>query len=196
MGRGENKDAHRGWHSRGYLPHFDQAGLVQMITFRLHDSLPKAVWLKIQQEHPDPADHRRVEVVDSFLDDAHGECWLRQPRVAELVQNCLLHFDGGRYRLLAWVVMPNHVHVVIEQACGFELGKVVQSWKSFSAHAVNKLLGRTGRFWQPDYFDRVIRDEKHLQDVVLYVHYNPVKAKLAARMEDWPYSSASQYSQR
>jgi REP element-mobilizing transposase RayT len=72
-----------------------------------------------------------------------------------------LHFDGQRYRLLAWVVMPNHVHVLIETMTGHTLAAVLHSWKSYTAKEANRLLGRTGDFWQPEYFDRFIRDDRH-----------------------------------
>jgi len=95
-----------------------------------------------------------------------------------------------RYHLLAWVVMPNHVHVLIEVIQGYPLGDVIHSWKSFTAKQANKILGKTGAFWQRDYFDRFIRDEAHFANVVNYIHHNPVKAGLVRRAEDWPFSSA------
>jgi REP element-mobilizing transposase RayT len=106
------------------------------------------------------------------------------------VETSLWHFDAARYRLLAWVVMPNHVHVVIETRAEYPLSDVLQSWKSFTAKKANSLLGRTGSFWQPEYFDRAIRDERHLLAAIAYIHGNPVKAGLVRRAEDWPYSSA------
>lgn len=181
---------HRGWHSRGYLPHFGMPGVIQSITYRLHDALPLEVVEAIQQDkrwHDNLAKRQQIE---NYLDAGYGECFLRDDRVANLVEENWLHFDGQRYRLLAWVVMPNHIHVLIEVFEGYLLDKVVQSWKSYTALEANKILNRSGRFWYPDYFDRYIRDENHFGNVVRYIHNNPVKAGLADTAELWPFSSA------
>ncbi|WP_296927456.1 transposase [Thiohalocapsa sp.] len=179
----------KGWHSRGYLPHLDVPGLLQSITFHLEDSLPKAVMKEILAA-TEPGDPERLRCIERWLDAGHGECWLRRPEIGTLVQDALLHFDGERYRMLAWVLMPNHVHCLIETSDGHALGDVVQSWKSFTAKQANRLLGRFGTFWERDYFDRYIRDDRHLAAVVRYIERNPVKAGLVARAEDWPFGSA------
>jgi len=135
--------------------------------------------------------HRKcLRLLEHYLDEGHGSCFLLRPRVAKLVQDALLHFDGRRYRLLAWVVMPNHVHALVEQLSGYLLADVVRSWKSFTARSANQLLGRSGRFWQRDYHDRYVRDEKHLAIALDYIHGNPVKAGLVERAEMWRFSSA------
>jgi REP element-mobilizing transposase RayT len=103
----------------------------------------------------------------------------------------LLQFDGQRYVLIAWCVMPNHVHVLIETRPGFALEHVLHSWKSFTAHAANRLLGRTKRFWAPEYFDRYMRDDEQFVATRMYIEGNPVKAGLCTDPADWPYSSAS-----
>jgi len=181
---------HKGWHSRGYLPHFDQPGLVQTITFRLNDALPGTVLQKIDEELRDKPDSLKRQRLEAYLDAGYGSCVLRTPPIATLVENAFCYFDGVRYHLLAWVVMPNHVHVLIEVIQGYPLGDVIHSWKSFTAKQANKILGKTGAFWQRDYFDRFIRDEAHFANVVYYIHHNPVKAGLVRRAEDWPFSSA------
>src|SRR5262249_8435918 len=112
---------------------------------------------------------------------------------ARLVIQAFQTFDGARYRLIAWVIMPNHVHVLIESFAGIPLVQVVQSWKSCTANQANRILRRTGPFWQPDYFDRAIRDERHFLRAIQYIHETPVKAGLAAVPEDYPYSSAKAY---
>ena len=132
----------------------------------------------------------RVHTIERFLDRGYGECSLRDPRIAAVVEDALLHGDGERYRLLAWVVMPNHVHCVIEQVPGIPLGKVVGSWKIFTAKAANALLNRAAPFWARDYFDRYIRDAEHFHAVVSYIENNPVKAGLVADRMEWPWSSA------
>jgi superfamily II DNA or RNA helicase/REP element-mobilizing transposase RayT len=181
--------AHKGFYRRGYLPHFDNPGAVQFITFRLADSLPLHQVRQLKDANVrDPA---LQEKITAWLDTGHGECWLSNPSIAQLVQDTLLHFDGDRYRMLAWVIMPNHVHVVVETLSGTTLAQTVRSWKNFTAREANKFLQRTGQFWQHDYFDRAPRDEQELYNIIDYIHNNPVKAGLVARAEDYPWSSAS-----
>jgi putative transposase len=174
----------KGWHSRGYLPHFDSPETIQFVTFRLADSLPRAR-IEALRAMPDA-----VLLLDRELDAGLGECWLRNAEIAELVQESLLHFDGQRYRLLAWCIMPNHVHVVIEPIEGHTLSVIVKSWKSFTSRQANTRLGRTGAFWEADYFDRYMRNEDHLMRTIEYVENNPVKAGLVKEATDWPWSSA------
>lgn len=167
-----------GWYSRHYLPHLDQPGLIQAITFRLADSLPQDVMheldaLRMRRAH---ATWRRTW--DAQLDAGHGSCVLRDERAAALVQTALQHFDGERYRLFAWVVMPNHVHTLIEPLPEFTLSSILHSWKRHTAKEINRLLGREGPLWQREYFDRAIRDERHFDYTVAYIHHNPVKAGL------------------
>ncbi len=179
----------KGWYSRGYLPHVDVPGLIQSITFRLADSLPHDVLDRLAGEKLDDAERRKR--IDAFLDAGHGECLLARPETAQIVEDALLHFDGERYRLIAWCVMPNHVHVLIETRAGHPLAEVIHSWKSFTAKEINKALGRSGEIWQREYFDRYIRDDRHLQAAVNYIEENPVKAKLVTSAEDWRFSSAA-----
>jgi putative transposase len=174
----------RGWHSRGYLPHFDSPKTIQFVTFRLADSLPRAVIEALNAQ----AD--AVQRVDHELDNGLGACWLRRPDIAALVQDTLLHFDGDRYRLLAWCLMPNHVHVVIEIPGNHSLSDIVRSWKSFTSRRANAHLGRTGPFWHADYFDRYIRDDEHLARTIEYVEQNPAKAGLVDVAAGWLWSSA------
>jgi len=149
--------SHKGWTSRGYLPHFDAGTLIQAITFRLADSLPKAVYDDLAATALNDSDLRRR--IEAMIDGGRGACALRDPAVAAIAQDALWHFDGERYRLMAWVIMPSHVHVLTEQIEGHLLADIVQSWKSFTAKAANKHIGRTGAFWAPEYFDRYVRDQ-------------------------------------
>jgi putative DNA methylase len=182
------------WFSRGYLPHFNIPNLVQSITFRLADSLPQEALDKITRElaaHPEPERQaKRERRIAAYLDAGHGACWLKEPRVASLVENALLHFDGQRYRLLAWCVMPNHVHALVEMKDGFPLAEIVHSWKSFTANEGNKILSRTGDFWQREYHDRFVRDDDHYRNVLAYIENNPVKAGLVKSADAWRHSSA------
>lgn len=184
------RQAHKGWYSRGYLPHFDQPGLMQGITFRLWDALPSHIVASLAEESPKTTDAAKRARIEAYLNAGYRVCYLRDPRIGRLVENALLYFDGERYRTIAWVVMPNHVHALIEMIEGHPLRSIVHSWKSYTANKANQLLGRGGRFWFPEYFDRYIRDERHFANAVQYIHMNPVKAGLVEDPEDWPFSSA------
>jgi putative transposase len=175
---------HKGWYSRGYLPHFDSQDTTQFITFRLVDSLPREGLAKLQTA-TQPESLR-----DEMLDRGWGACWLRNHDVAALVESAFFAFDGARYRLHAWTIMPNHVHVLISVAARPSLGAIVSSWKRFTARQANRLLGRSGAFWQDDYWDRFIRNEHHFAATVEYIDRNPVKARLVDDPRSWPWSSA------
>ncbi len=178
-----------GWHSRGCLPHLDLPGLIQSISFRLGDSLPRDAVEQIYSSTK-PDDPERLRQAERLMDAGQGACWLRRPDIASFVEDALLHGDGERYRLICWVVMPNHVHTLIETRDGHPLPKIVHGWKSFTANQANRDLGRTGQFWARDYFDRYIRDDRHLAAVIAYIENNPVKAGLVDRAEDWAFGSA------
>ena len=183
-----------GWHSRGYLPHFDGGSIPQSITFRLFDSLPQSVldqWsheLSLQAEADREAELRTR--IDAYLDKGYGSSYLRNNSVATIVQDALLFFDEQRYLLSAWLVMPNHVHVLTTPLPGHPLSKIMHSLKSFTSNEVNRILKRSGTLWMPDYHDRYIRNEKHFAAAVTYVENNPVKAGLCKRPSDWKFSSA------
>jgi REP element-mobilizing transposase RayT len=164
-------------------------GLYQSITYRLADSLPQSVIGRVH-EAASRGSERFFDELDTWLDRGSGKCWLRDPQIAGIVEQGFLHFDGDRYKLLHWVVMPNHVHVMIAVTPGFELAKTVKSWKAFTGARANAVLGRTGQFWMPDYHDRVIRDEWHYYDCAAYIENNPVKAGLVKNPEAWRFGSA------
>lgn len=176
----------RGWYSRGYLPHFDSPEAIQHIVFRTADSLPDRL---SSRSGDDP--RRRSWNVEDVLDQGHGAQALADPASAQFVQDAVLHFDGERYRVLAWCVMPNHVHVLIEQSEGYSLPDVVRSWKTFTAARINAFRGEGGAFWARDYFDRFMRNETQFARAVAYIEANPVKAGLCERPEAWRFSSAS-----
>ncbi len=179
----------KGWYSSKYLPHFDSPGAQQYITYRLADSLPverESEWAAILAIEDDLEKQRRLE---RYLDLGHGACHLRNKRIAQVVQENLWHHDGKQYRLLAWVIMPNHVHALIE-VWQTPLGKILKGWKSYTSKVANKVLGCEGTFWQDDYFDRYIRDEDHYRRVVRYIENNSIKAGLVRVAAEWPWSSA------
>jgi len=119
-----------------------------------------------------------------------GGCVLREPCVASIVEDALRHFDGQRYMLSAWCVMPNHVHVVFTIAERIGPTEVLRSWKSFTAHKMNKVLNRSGPIWERESFDHLIRSLEHFEAFVQYIENNPVVAGLCEVPEDWPWSSA------
>ena len=177
-----------GWHARGYLPHLDGGEMSHFVTFRLHDSLPQSVIEKWTADGAkDAALRKRIE---KYLDAGAGACWLKDPEVAIIIRDAIIHFDGKRYRLAAWVIMPNHVHILMSLMPGHHLPDVLHSIKSFSAKGANKHLDRTGTFWMRESFDRYIRNYKRFAAVVRYIENNPVKAGLCERPEDWQFSSA------
>lgn len=189
---------------RNRLPHWDVEHGIYFVTFNLFDALPVHVRHRIREEaaaqvavirntrgeltiaEKQAIDHWvRIKIGES-LDEAHGCCLMRDQRVAAIVAETITHFDGERYSLLAWSVMPNHVHVVLTLAGGEHLQRVLHSWKSFTAKQVNRILGREGKVWQDDYFDRTVRDGRDLQATVEYVLANPAKAGLS----EWPFVGA------
>ncbi len=191
------KDATKGWHSRGYLPHFDMSGLYQGITYRLADSLPGSAG--VPPASPSQSDAQKAErrkQIERDLNKGYGSCILRDRKIAKIVVDAWKYFDGKRYDLVAYVVMPNHVHVLIKTCEGCSLSKVIHSWKSFTAHEIYTYLRKCGRdaraprVWQPDYFDRFIRDDRHFVQAIAYIHDNPVKAGLCRHASEWPWSSA------
>jgi type I restriction enzyme R subunit/putative DNA methylase len=182
------------WYSRGYLPHFDSPGSLQFITFRLSDACPKEIQFRIESETKNlPLGRQKTEQTKKlmeWLDQGAGSCLLRQPNIATIVEDCLLYYDGVQYRLLSWVVMPNHVHVLAEILGGNALESIVHGWKSASAHHINSALDRKGSIWFREYYDRFIRDGEHYQRVVSYIEANPVRAKLCSTPREWRWSSA------
>jgi REP element-mobilizing transposase RayT len=198
-----------GFHSRGYLPHIKVEGATYFVTFRLADSLPREAITRLKERRDDlvrradssswePRDLERRQrfqhyaaEVDALLDQSTGEAWLRRSDVAALVAGALRHFEGGRYELYAWVIMPNHVHAVVRPMGSNALDAILHSWKSYTAREANRLLNRLGNpFWQSESYDHWIRDDADFNHCCRYTEDNPVKAGLSKRPEDWPWSSA------
>ena len=179
----------RGWNERGYLPHRDESGLTQFVTFRLADSFPEA--LRSEWEHlwKIEDDRERRAELEAYLDKGRGECYLRRPEIAQLVENNLRQFSGDRYELCAWVVMPNHIHVLFKVGT-VPMAKIVGAWKKHTGRLANKLLGKQGAFWAEDYFDVFMRDAEHERKTVRYIENNPTKAKLVLDAKEWLWSSA------
>lgn len=189
------------WHSQGYLPHFDDTVSLQSVTYRLADALPAEVMAKLAEQAADDA--RTRDFIERYLDAGHGSCLLRKAVNATIVLGAWHFFEGIRYRLHAWCVMPNHVHVLLQALPENSVQSIVQSQESYTAKAILQLSpgssglgpaagnGISRHIWQPEYYDRFIRNEEQYAATIAYIHENPVGAGLVARPEEWPWSSAS-----
>jgi putative transposase len=179
----------RGWHQRGYLPHRDAPGLTQFVTFRLADAFPeelRAEWRALMEIEED---RRRLRQLEEYLDSARGECHLQRADVARMVEEALRFFHGTRYDLEAWILMPNHVHVLFTQR-DVSLSRITGTWKSYTAKEANRILGRSGQFWAEDYWDTYMRDDEQTVRTRHYIETNPVKARLVSDPRQWPWTSA------
>lgn len=179
--------------TRNQLPHWQQEGATYFVTWRLKDSIPRAMMDEWKREHDDwmklnphpwtdekeEEFHRKFSTrMDRILDDGHGECVLRKSECQDIIAESLGMFDGDRFLMHAWVAMPNHVHTLFSMPEGGKLEKVLCGWKGNTAKAINVILGKRGALWQKDYFDRMIRDWDHLYRVTRYIRRNPTKAHL------------------
>lgn len=174
-----------------HLPHWRQDGATYFVTFRLNDALPQAKIRELQAlkadweaRHPKPrsaADWepfaRAVMVrTERWLDEGHGSCLFRQSNFAQLLSDAILHFHGQRHFTACFTVMPNHCHLIIAPYLGHELEELLQICKGFVAREINRALHKTGPIWQQESYDRIIRDEEHLYQVIQYIGRNPGRA--------------------
>ncbi len=175
------------------LPHWQQGEAYVFVTWRLADAIPKEKMLPLAayrktwlQLHPEPWDARTEweyhetfsKQIDAWLDAGSGSCVLRRTDAREIVVGALQHFEGERYLLESYVVMPNHVHVLFQPNASHGLGDIVRSWKQYTASKINALLGKSGSLWQERYWDRLLRNPAHHCKCREYVRENPAKAKL------------------
>jgi len=175
------------------LPHWRQDGATYFVTFRLADAMPqeklkqwlleKEQWL---QEHPEPHSlaeqeeyHRQfTDRLQEWLDAGYGKCLLREPKLSKLVENAFQFFDGERYLLGTYVVMPNHVHALVRPIGGHTLSEILHSWKSFTSNKINEALGQHGTIWLNESFDCLVRNESQLEKYAAYIRENPAKVGL------------------
>jgi putative transposase len=168
------------------LPHWQQGEVMQFVTFRLGDALPREkiqLWLAQRKvwltHHPKPWDpatetayHKEFTWrLERWLDRGSGSCLLRDPSARDILSEMLMKFHGDRYEHHAWVIMPNHVHLLFVPHVPLE--NLIQAWKSNSARRIGR-----GRIWQRNYRDTLIRDGDHFANAVRYIRNNPTKAKL------------------
>jgi type I restriction enzyme R subunit/putative DNA methylase len=195
-----------GVHSRGYLPHVKREGASYFVTFRLADSLPKEVLLSFKRQQGEqlrslkqstPAARETIDRelqrrIERFLDRGAGECHLKHSDVARMVADALLYGHEKQYLLDEWVIMPNHVHLVLWPMLNHTLSKILLSRKRYTARHANVLLGRTGEtFWQHESYDHWIRNDEEKARIRRYIRNNPVIAKLCKAPEEWPWGSAA-----
>ncbi|MFT3742385.1 MAG: transposase [Gammaproteobacteria bacterium] len=179
------------WHSRRSIPHYDPGYGYQMITYRLADALPRHVVQEIFNNKTH--EKHKLSDVEKYLDRHYGSCILSKPEIAQIVIDNWHWFDEQRYKLHAFVVMPNHVHLLIRVFEGNALSHIIHGWKSYTANRIKQFVRAPTTIWQADYWDRFIRDQDHFNRVVEYIHYNPVKAGICEKPSYWPYSSAFEY---
>ena len=180
-----------------HLPHWRLAGACYFTTFRLNDSIPvenahqirveaaqwkarlaqagtqvsptlRLEWIKFQRD--------QLIKVELLADECHGECLLRHQPLRRLVSDALHYFEGVRSETFAFVIMPNHVHVLCRPLAEFDIESLSGSWKRHCAIQINREMGRKGKVWQQETFDRIIRDAEHFRRMVRYIAENPVKA--------------------
>ena len=191
--------------TRRRLPHWEQPGVCYFLTFRTADSLPADVsadfrkrrhdWLLsqgIDTSHPDwhvligellvvvQREYHKTwsREFHRLLDEGHGACHLAQPETAQIVVETLTHFDGARYDLGDVVIMPNHVHLLVQFREGFGMKKQCFSWKHYSSRLINLALNREGHFWQGETYDHIVRNAAEFEHYRRYIAENPVKAGL------------------
>jgi REP element-mobilizing transposase RayT len=182
--------------NRGHLPHWEAAAATYFVTFRLADSLPQETLRSILFAREDipataakmgraisEAEQKRLQKlntqrIEKYLDAGSGVCFLANEAVANIVAEALRQFDGIRYQLFAWCAMPNHVHAVFRALAENTLPQIIHSWKSYSAKQANKILQRSGEFWQREYYDHLVRNTSEFHRAVAYVMDNPRKAGL------------------
>ncbi len=193
---------------RRNLPHYQPPGATYFVTFRLAGSLPQEVVARLKEERAkaerllvDTGGREEKDKInelrkryfvrfDKLLDAARqGPRWLQNAEVAKVVSDAIHFRDGREYDLLAYCIMPNHVHLVMAlERNGISLYKVLQSLKRFTAREANKILSRAGAFWQHESYDHVVRDGKELVRVIAYVLSNPEKAGLVGQWKSWRWS--------
>jgi putative transposase len=176
-----------------HLPHWRQDGATYFVTFRLDDALPQVKVRELQEmrkrwefEHPEPRNNADWEEFtksvtvksERWLDEGYGCCHFRQPVMAKLLGDSLVHFHRKRCFTSCYVVMPNHCHLVIQPFSGYELEKVLQICKGYVARQINLVMKKRSTVWQEESYDRIIRDEEHLYRIIQYIGRNPAMAGL------------------
>jgi type I restriction enzyme R subunit len=169
-------------------PAWRQEGVIYFVTFRLVDSLPqtKLEWLRREKElwlalnlEPGTDSQRReyrerfTQTVDRRLDAGYESCILARPDFKSIMESSLMHFDGVRYELGEFMVMPNHVHAIVAPIGTYQFTGILHSWKSFTAHEFNRILISSEPVWRHENFDHIVRSAEHLAKYETYIRNNP-----------------------
>ena len=196
-------------HQGRLLPHWSKENGIYAVCFRLADSIPQKKIAEIQWEKDDITEtaqrmkrdlsawerlrllELKRESIERFLRNGCGSCWLKDERIAKTVAEALGFFEGRHYSLLAWCIMPNHVHVVLKPMTGHALATILRSWKSFTAKTANAILKRSGRFWQAESYDHLIRNADDLKHAIEYTWSNPELAGLNNWQWRWKKANAT-----
>ena len=216
----DNKDTMLHDHCRGYLPHIENKQYQMITfrlydsvpkevvegwketlsllggqqTSSLREQQEQTTCLRPPRRHSfstyKTETDRLLALLDKYEDAGYGSCVLKNDNVAKIVHDAIFFYHGKKYNVISWCIMPNHVHVLIEVMKNISLSSILHSWRSFSSNEINKVLNRSGRLWMPEYFDRFIRDNDHFNNVVDYIHNNPVKAGLVKEATEYKWSSA------
>jgi REP element-mobilizing transposase RayT len=198
-----------------HLPHIHPQQAIFFVTFRLVNSLPQWIIETLQDEfeidmlmknaRQEKGDTLKEEPYrkyfkqfDTFLDaQREGNRWLQQPEIASIIAEAIHFRDREKYDLICYCIMPNHVHMMIEisdkhhavDVIGMSyLTRVLQSLKSFTARASNKVLHRNGQFWQRESYDHIVRDDQEMERMIRYVIFNPVAAGFVKDWKDWSFT--------
>jgi len=178
----------------GNLPHIIQEKVWFFVTFRLADAIPleKIIQLKIEKEnwlknhniHNLTKEEKKEyytlfsEQFENWLNAGYGCCILRNEKVSKMVSNSILYFNNIRYRLNEWVIMPNHIHILIKPIFEFKLYDIMHSLKSYTAHNINKIMSQKGKVWMHESYDHIVRNDKALEAIRYYIRMNPVVANI------------------
>ncbi|MDH7528379.1 MAG: TaqI-like C-terminal specificity domain-containing protein, partial [Ignavibacteria bacterium] len=191
-----DKEVHLFYGKRGKLPHMHQGSVWYFVTFRLDDALPKEKieqlekereqWLKVHKKdkteltEEEKQEYYKLfsERVEEWLNNGYGSCILKDEKIARIVADTLLHFNGERYDLDDWVIMPNHVHLLIRPRNDYTLSDILHSIKSYSAHRINKVLNRKESVWMHESYDHIVRNENSFLAIKNYIRSNPIKANV------------------
>ncbi len=188
------------------LPHYQPLGAILFVTFRLVNTIPKEEIAALMQEREinrkpilhEHDDKKRSILIydeskryfghfDSYLDQAKDNVsWLTIPSVAKIVYDAILFYDQKEYDVVAFCLMPNHVHLLADmRRKNIPLHSILQRVKSYSAVKANPILKRNGSFWHRENYDHIVRDAEELNRIIKYILNNPVKARLCQCWENW-----------
>lgn len=188
---------------RRHLPHWQPANATLFVTTRLAGSLPQEVIVRLKEQRPEIGktssdlfiaaqsnEKTYFERWDAALNQYNqNRQWLALPSIREIVRESLHYRDGKVYDLIAYSIMPNHLHILFtplqKDGIPIPLTKIMQSLKRHTARQANQILGRQGAFWQAESYDHAVRNTKELERIIQYILYNPVKAGLARNWRNW-----------